>query len=301
MFFGKFDTMEIHTIQQLLESTQLEQIEDNIFRGESHNVGSPSIFGGQILSQALDAAMQTVPDDRVAHSFHGYFILPGDWSKPVVFEVERIRNGGSFSTRRIVAIQNGRAIFNSSASFQIRQKGFEHQMEMPKNVPPPEDLPNSLNIIKDYGKYIPDQTRKFLAIPRPLEFRPERMLDYFAKESLAPSRNVWVKTKGKLDTDDINLHQKILAYASDYNLLTTAIMPHQDRTSFAKLQMASLDHAMWFHQDFRVDEWLLYVVDSPNAHNARGFTRGSFFTQDGRLVASVAQEGLMRTFQPKPK
>lgn len=293
--------MEIHNIQEFLERTKLEPIEDNIFRGESHNVGSPHIFGGQILCQALDAAMQTVPEDRVAHSFHGYFILPGDWSKPVVFEVERIRNGGSFSTRRIVAIQNGRAIFNSSASFQIRQEGFEHQIQMPKGVPAPDTLPNSNQIVEDYGKYIPERTRKFMAIPRPLEFRPERMLDYFSKESLPPTRNVWVRAKGKLDTDDINVHRKILAYASDYNLLTTAIMPHQDKTSFAQLQMASLDHAMWFHQDFRVDEWLLYAVDSPSTHNARGFTRGSFFTQDGRLVASVAQEGLMRTFQPKAK
>lgn len=285
-------------VSELLERTKLEQIEDNIFRGESHDMGSPNIFGGQILGQALDAAMHTVPEDRIAHSFHGYFILPGDLTKPVVFEVERIRNGGSFSTRRIVAIQNGKAIFNSSASFQLRQEGLEHQIEMPKKIANPDQLIDDRELGKQYAEYLPKIFKEYLEIPRPIEFRPVEIFDYFKPESLSPFRNVWIKARGKMG-DDIKEHQKVLAYASDYNLLTTAIRPHQHEVTIPQLQMASLDHAMWFHREFRADEWLLYALDSPSASNARGFTRGNFFTQDGKLVASVVQEGLLRRKRKK--
>lgn len=283
---------------ELLKQTELEQIELNIFRGSSHNMGSPNIFGGQILAQALDAAMHTVPEDRIAHSFHGYFILPGDFTKPVIFEVERIRDGGSFTTRRIVAIQNGRAIFNSSASFQLRQEGLEHHIETPKDVPQPEELMDDIEVGKQYAEYLPKSVRKYLEIPRPIEFRPVEIFDYFKPESLSPYRNVWIRARGKMG-DNINEHQKVLAYASDYNLLATSIRPHQHEVNISQLQMASLDHTMWFHREFRADEWLLYALDSPSASNARGFTRGNVFTKEGVLVASVVQEGLIRKRRKK--
>lgn len=285
-------------VSELLEQTQLEQIELNIFRGRSHDMGSPNIFGGQILAQALDAAMQTVTEDRLAHSFHGYFILPGDFTKPVIFEVERIRDGGSFSTRRIVAIQNGRAIFNSSASFQLKQEGLEHQIEMPADVTPPEKLVDDRVIGEQYAEFLPKSIQKYLKIPRPIEFRPVEIFDYFKPESLPPFRNVWIRARGKMG-DNLNEHKKVLAYASDYNLLSTSILPHQHEVNIPQLQMASLDHAMWFHRDFRADEWLLYAIDSPSSSNARGFTRGNFFTTDGKLVASVVQEGLIRKRRKK--
>ncbi len=285
-------------VQELLKETDLEQIEDNIFRGNSHDVGSPHIFGGQILAQALHAAVMTVPEDRIAHSFHGYFILPGDLTKPVVFEVERIRDGGSFTTRRIVAIQNGRAIFNSSASFQLRQEGLSHQIDMPENIPAPDTLVDDRVIAENYVEYIPQSLRRFLEIPRPIEFRPIEIFDYFKPESLPPFRHVWIRARGKMG-NAIGDHQKVLAYASDYNLLSTSILPHQHEVNMPQLQMASLDHAMWFHREFRADEWLLYSIDSPSASNARGFTRGNFFKQDGTLVASVVQEGLIRKRRKK--
>lgn len=283
---------------ELLKHTALEQIENNIFRGQSHNVGSPNIFGGQILAQALHAASLTVDKDRIAHSFHGYFILPGDFTKPVIFEVERIRDGGSFTTRRIVAIQNGRPIFNSSASFQLVQEGLSHQIEMPKDIPSPDTLVDDRIIADQYANFLPKSLRKFLEIPRPIEFRPVEIFDYFKPESLPPFRNVWIKARGKMG-DERNEHLKVLAYASDYNLLSTSILPHQHEVNMPQLQMASLDHAMWFHRKFRADEWLLYAIDSPSASNARGFTRGNFFTQEGVLVASVVQEGLIRKRRKK--
>ncbi len=285
-------------VKELLEQTDLEQIENNIFRGESHDVGSPQIFGGQILAQALHAAICTVPKDRIAHSFHGYFILPGDLTKPVIFEVERIRDGGSFTTRRIVAIQNGKAIFNSSASFQLKQEGLSHQIEMPENVTPPEELIDDRIIAEQYADYLPKSIKKYLEIPRPIEFRPVEIFDYFKPASLPPFRNVWIRARGKMN-DNIGSHQKVLAYASDYNLLSTSILPHQHEVNIPQLQMASLDHAMWFHREFRADEWLLYAIDSPSASNTRGFTRGNFFTQSGELVASVVQEGLIRKRRKK--
>ncbi len=280
-------------VQELLKETNLERIEDNIFRGNSHDVGSPMVFGGQVLAQALHAAILTVPKDRIAHSFHGYFMLPGDFRKPIVYQVERIRDGGSFTTRRIVAIQNGKAIFNSSASFQLKQEGLNHQIEMPKNLTPPKDLLDDRVMAEQYAEYLPPSIKKFLSIPRPIEFRPVEIFDFFKREKLPPFRNVWMRARGKMD-DDIANHHKVLAYASDYNLLSTAILPHQDEVTFPELQVASLDHAMWFHREFRADEWLLYSIDSPSTSNARGFTRGNFFTEDGILVASVVQEGLMR-------
>lgn len=279
------------TTEELLKSLALETIEHNIFRGHNHDVGSPHVFGGQVLSQSLDAAIITVPEDRVIHSFHAYFILPGNLKQPIVFEVERLRDGGSFTTRRVTAIQKGQAIFIMAASFQLIQPGFEHQIEMP-DVTPPDELKSDLEILQSFGDDLPESIKKFNR-KRPIEFRPVNPFSFITPESQEPFRHVWFKANGEVPNDQ-NIHRRLLTYASDYNLLTTAVLPHQDQTSIAHLRIASLDHAMWFHHDVDFSQWLLYALDSPSASNSRGFTRGNVFTQDGKLVASVAQEGLMR-------
>lgn len=277
-------------ISNLLEAIDLEQIEENIYRGASHSIGGKRVFGGQVLAQAMKAASLTVPEDRVVHSLHGYFILPGDVTKPIIYDVDRIRDGGSFTTRRVVAIQNGRAIFNSSASFQIREEGFEHQISMP-NVPHPDNLMNAEGLAEAYKNKLPERVLQGLLRPRPIEFRPVEKPTFLNPRKGNPYSHVWMRANGKMP-DDLVAHRTVLAYASDYNLLSTALQPHG--VTFGELIAASLDHAMWFHRDFRADEWLLYALDSPSASNARGFTRGNIFDQSGRLVASVTQEGLIR-------
>lgn len=279
-------------VQELLDLLQLEPIEENLFRGTSKSVGSSTVFGGQVLAQALAAAMQTVPLDRQVHSLHAYFILAGDLHQPIVFQVERIRDGGSFSTRRVKAIQKGEAIFLMSASFQLAQEGFEHHLPMP-NVSPPDWLVSWEDLAEKFGDMLPENIRRFLNLDRPVEFRPVELINPALPGKSQPFRHVWIKTKGEMP-EDLRLHQQVLAYSSDYNLLTTALLPHGSEATFGNVQLASLDHAMWFHRPFRADEWLLYAIDSPSASNARGFTRGNFFSQDGRLVASVVQEGLIR-------
>lgn len=279
-------------IQELLGLLNLEAIEENIFRGQSRSVGSQRVFGGQVLAQALQAAIRTAPEDRFVHSLHAYFILPGDIELPIVFEVDRIRDGGSFTTRRIKAIQKGQAIFNMSASFQKNQEGFDHQISMP-NVTPPGGLMSWDQLVEEFGAKLPENIRRFLEIDHPIEFRPVERIHPMPAGKRQPQRHVWMRAKGEMP-DDIAAHQSVLAYASDYNLLTTALLPHGDLAAGANIQLASLDHGMWFHRDFRMDEWLLYAIDSPSASGARGFTRGSIFDREGRLVASVVQEGLMR-------
>lgn len=282
-------------ITSLLQLLDLEPIEENIFRGQSESVGSERVFGGQVLAQALHSAMRTVPEDRVVHSLHAYFILPGDVSLPIIFEVDRIRDGGSFTTRRVKAIQKGRAIFNMSASFQLEQQGFDHQLSMP-NVQSPEGLMSWDELVAEFGDKLPAGIRRFLEIAHPIEFRPVERVHPMLSGKQQPTRHVWMRSKGQMP-EHPQAHQAVLAYASDYNLLTTALLPHGDQAAKVPVQLASLDHAMWFHRPFRADEWLLYAIDSPSASNARGFTRGSIFTQDGHLVASVAQEGLVRALE----
>jgi acyl-CoA thioesterase-2 len=279
-------------VSELLSLLDLERIEMNLFRGESRTVGSPRVFGGQVMAQALSAAMRTVPEDRFVHSFHGYFVLPGDLEIPIIFEVDRIRDGGSFTTRAVKAIQNGKAIFLLTASFQLEQEGFDHQVEMPK-VLGYEELVSYDGMAKQFGDQLPKNIHKVLSIERPIEFRPVEFLNPFAAEVYEPVRNVWLKTKGEMPADR-RQNNLVLAYASDYNLLTTALFPHGKAIDHRNLQIASLDHAMWFHRPFRADEWLLYSIDSPSASGARGFTRGNIFDSEGKLVASVVQEGLMR-------
>lgn len=284
--------VENSTLRALLALLNLERIEQNIFRGGNRDIGSGRVFGGQVLAQALVAAARTVEADRSAHSLHGYFILPGDMDAPIVYEVDRIRDGRSFTTRRVVAIQHGRAIFNLSASFQVEEGGPEHQAEMPE-VPGPEDLPRDLELIRAEADRIPEAVRAVYTQDRPIEFRPIDPLDRFHPERRPPRKHVWFRAVGPMPDAPL-CHQAVLAYASDYGLLGAALLPHGLSFLRPELQAATLDHALWFHRPFRVDEWLLYEMDSPSAYGARGFTRGSIFTREGTLVASAAQEGLLR-------
>lgn len=279
-------------IKELIKLLDLEKIEENIFRGQSTSIGSPRVFGGQVLAQALNAAIRTAPDDRYVHSLHAYFILPGDIEQAIIFNVDRIRDGGSFTTRRVMAIQKGQPIFLMAVSFQLVQEGFDHHVSMP-NVSGPEHLVSWDDIAEKYSEHLPENLRRFLNIERPIDFKPVELENPALPGKRQPFRHVWMKPKGEIP-DDRGLHQTALAYASDYNLLTTALLPHGNEASFGNVQLASLDHAMWFHRDFRWDDWVLYAIDSPSASNARGFTRGNIFTQDGRLIASVVQEGLVR-------
>ena len=276
---------------ELLKVLDLELIDTNLYRGGNHDIGAHHVFGGQVLSQALHAAMMSVTEDRFVHSMHAYFVLPGDLQHPIIYNIDQVRDGGSFTTRRVRAIQHGKDIFILAASFQLKQEGFDHQIEMPK-IPGPEKLYSDQDLLEKYADLIPESYRRYLR-PRPIEFRPVDPSNFLGNEDQEPIRYVWFKAKGKLP-QDIRVHQRLLAYASDYNLLTTALQPHQEEAVQHKVQLASIDHAMWFHRDFAIDHWLLYMVDSPSAGNARGFTRGSIFTEDGILVASVVQEGLLR-------
>lgn len=281
----------MQTIEELINLLDLERIEENIFRGQNYQAPWKRVFGGQVLAQSIHAAYQTVPEDRQLHSFHGYFILTGDISKPIIYDVDRIRDGGSFTTRRIVAIQHGTPIFNMSASFQKVQEGFDHQIEMP-HVPPPESVTSDDEIAEKLKDKMSQTFRRF-TIARPIDFRRVEAVNPLERKNLPPYQHVWFKSKGPLP-DDKRLHQEVLAYASDYNLLSTALFPHREDIELNKIFLASLDHGMWFHRDFRIDEWLLYALDSPSTSNSRGFTRGNIFNQSGKLVASVVQEGLIR-------
>ena len=278
-------------IETLLAILDLEPLEHNLFRGLSPQVGWQRVFGGQVIGQALVAAARTV-EGRRAHSLHAYFMRPGDPSVPILYEVDRIRDGNSFATRRVVAIQHGQAIFSMSASFQIEEPGFDHQIPMP-NVPPPEELPSEAELRELYLHAAPQSVRRYWEHERPIELRPVDLRHYVSREPLEPSQSVWVRATGALP-DDVDVHRCVLAYASDMTLLDTSLFAHGRAIFDHDLQVASLDHALWFHRPFRADDWLLYAMDSPSASGARGFNRGSLFSRDGRLVASVAQEGLIR-------
>ena len=280
----------MNLIQDLLHQFELERLEVNLFRGESRDIGSPQVFGGQVLGQALMAASSTV-EGRVVHSLHAYFLRRGDFNLPIVYQVDRNRDGGAFSSRRVIAIQNGAPIFTFSASFQEPEAGLDHQIAM-VDVPPPESLPND-RLPPELLAKLPEKMRRFMELERPFEFRRVDPIDYLHPKKVPPQQRVWLRAIGRLPDDDA-LHRCLLAYVSDYNLLNTALLPHAASWISGKLFMASIDHAMWFHRPFRLDDWVLYSIDSPSASGARGFARGSFFTRDGRLAASTAQEGLIR-------
>ncbi|HVJ90342.1 MAG TPA: acyl-CoA thioesterase II [Labilithrix sp.] len=281
-----------HVLDDLVKQLALERIEENLFRGQSQDLGWGTVFGGQVLGQALSAAAQTVPSERHVHSLNAYFLRPGDVTKPIVYEVDRIRDGTSFTTRRVVAIQNGKAIFHLGTSFQKEEPGFEHQDPMPA-VPPPEAAVSD----RDRFAAIADRLPKFAVeqarAERPIELRFVDEIDLLNPTKRPARRLVWLRAAGKLP-DDPALHAYLLAYASDFALVSTALLPHGVNWLTPGIQLASIDHAMWFHRPARIDDWLLYVMDSPAAHGARGLARGTFFTKDGVLVASTAQEGLMR-------
>ena len=279
-------------LPELLALLDLEPIEVNIFRGVSPKTRSERVFGGQVLAQALVAANRTVGDDRLAHSLHAYFILGGDPKAPILYEVDRSRDGGSFATRRVVAIQHGRQIFNMGVSYHVDEPGVSHQFDMP-DVPAPETLQTEGERRAAVLDRVPEKDKPWFTRERPIEQVHTDPLDFWEPEKRKPFQNIWMKTNGALP-DDPKLHQCMLAYASDMSLLDTCLLPHALSWMSGKLMMASLDHAMWFHTRFRMDEWLLYAQDSPAAGGARGFNRGSVYTRDGKLVASVAQEGLMR-------
>lgn len=282
----------------LLDLLNLEQIDENIYRGQNYQAPWGRVFGGQVMAQAVHAARRTVPDDRFLHSLHGYFILGGDISTPIIFQVDRIRDGRSFTTRRVVAVQRGKAIFNLSASFQKAEKGFEHQISMP-NVPSPDALITDKEWAAKYKKELPNMYKRY-TVDRPIEFRPVEKFDPINLKNKHPFRHIWLKAKDVIESDDPRVHKEVLAYASDYNLMGTSLLPHRADFNRELMQMASLDHAMWFHHDFKADEWLLYALDSPAASNSRGFNRGNFFNVEGKLVASVVQEGLIRLRKPRP-
>ncbi|MEM8743464.1 MAG: acyl-CoA thioesterase II [Pseudomonadota bacterium] len=286
----------VSAVKQLLSILDLEQLEHNLFRGRSPDDGWQRVFGGQVIGQALVAAERTV-ENRMAHSLHAYFMRPGDPAVPIIYEVDRIRDGRSFNTRRVVAIQHGHAIFSMSASFHLEEEGFEHQPEMP-DVPKPEDLPSLNDIKEQFLDQMPANIKRYFERERPIELRPVDSSRFFDLKKRPPRQSIWIRATDKLP-DDPALHQCALAYASDFSLLDTALVAHGRLLFDPALMMASLDHAMWFHRPCRADTWLLYTMDSPAANGARGFCRGSIFTSDGVLVASVAQEGLIREIQPR--
>ena len=279
-------------LDTLVSLLDMETLETHLFRGASQDLGFRQLFGGQVLGQALSAASKTVDAGRQAHSLHGYFLRAGDAGKPVIYQVEPVRDGATFSTRRVMAIQNGRPIFTCSASFHIREEGFSHQATIP-DVPPPEQLVSDAELTPELSRLLNDEKRIKMLRDKPIETRPVQVLDPLHPQRSKPVKQVWFKASGTLP-DCPALHRYLLAYTSDFSLLTTSLLPHGASIWQPQMQVASLDHAIWFHDDVRMDEWLLYSMDSPWSRGGRGFARGSIFSRDGRLVASVAQEGLTR-------
>ncbi|WP_010487323.1 acyl-CoA thioesterase II [Pseudomonas sp. S9] len=279
-------------LDDLVALLSLETIEENLFRGVSQDLGFRQLFGGQVLGQCISAASQTMDDARHVHSMHGYFLRPGDPTLPIVSQVDRVRDGGSFSTRRVMAIQKGQPIFTCSASFQADEPGFSHQIEMP-DIPGPEDLQSETELARQVAHLLPERMRERALSDKPIDIRPVTVGNPFKPEVTEPVKYVWFKADGTLPESPA-LHKYILGYASDFNLLTTSMLPHGISVWQKFMQVASLDHSLWFHCNLRMDDWLLYAMDSPWAGNARGFARGSVFNRQGKLVASVAQEGLIR-------
>ena len=279
-------------VSELIELLTLERLEDNLFRGQSRDIGTKYVFGGQVLGQALSATQATLDTARNAHSLHAYFLRAGDTDHPIVYQVDRTRDGGSFSVRRVTAIQHGKPIFFLAASFQQEEAGGEHQLTMPE-VPKPEDIEPSPAVPADVLAKLPTKVQRWLSRMGPFEFRHVYPRDELNPPKRPPFQQVWFRLSERVG-DAPELHRALLAYASDFHLLGTATFPHGISYYQPNVQMASLDHALWFHRPFRADDWLLYSLDSPTAQNARGLARGLIYTRDGRLVASVAQEGLIR-------
>jgi acyl-CoA thioesterase II len=279
-------------LKDLLTLLSLEKIEQGLYRGQSQDLGFKALFGGQVMGQALSAAQESVELDRHVHSLHSYFLRPGDAAKPVIYEVENIRDGRSFNTRRVKAIQNGKAIFYMTASFQLEEKGFDHQTDMPK-VTGPDELPSFTDFIFDNQQYIPENVRgKFLS-EKPIELKPVEQYNWIKPEKSEPICHMWIKANGQLP-DDPRIHKYMLAYTSDFHFLPTALFSHGVSHWQPNFQIATIDHAMWFHRPFRFDDWLLYVMESPTSIGGRGLVRGQIYNQAGDLVATTMQEGVIR-------
>jgi len=279
-------------LQNLLNLLNLEKLEEGLFRGQSEDLGLRQVFGGQVVGQALYAAKQTVPEERIIHSFHSYFLRPGDSKKGIIYDVETLRDGKSFSARRVSAVQNGQPIFYMTASFQAPESGFEHQNAMPE-VPGPETLASEQDLAQKMAHLLPEKVREKFIAERSLEIRPVQIHNPLKGRVDEPVRQVWIRANGGLPAD-LRIHQYLLGYASDLNFLPVALQPHGKGFLEADMQVATIDHSMWFHRPFNFSDWLLYSVVSTSASGARGFVRGEFYNQQGVLVASTVQEGVMR-------
>lgn len=280
-------------MQKLLSLLDLEPLERDLFRGRSPQVGWQRVFGGQVIGQALVAAQRTIEAGRFVHSLHGYFMRPGDPSVPIIYRVERLRDGSSFSTRQVVAIQHGEAIFSLSASFHVDETGLQHQVTMPDNITAPESLVGITEIKQQFQEIAPPAVKRYLEREQPIEIRPLSLEHFVTNNKLPPVQNVWVRATGAVP-DDRALQAAVLAYLSDMTLLDTSLYPHGSSVFDPMMQAASLDHSMWFHHPCKLDDWLLYSQDSPVSSGARGFNRGAIYSRDGILIASTAQEGLIR-------
>lgn len=289
----------MNSAEDLLGILILEEVKTNQFKGISRAVGSPNVFGGQVLAQALNAAYRTILNQRVLHSMHAYFLEAGDLNLPITYEVGDIRNGGSFSTRRVTAKQGEIIIFILAASFHKKEDGHEHQLKMKKDIKQPEELLSWTEILAQFGDVLPNKMKEFLQIDRPVDFKPTMIVNPLDKKSLPPNADIWFKLKGNSLKLDLATKQQILTYISDYNILSAALNPHADTANYDNTQVASLDHSMWFFRDFDFNDWMLFSFESPSTFGARGFTRGDIFSRDGMLIASVAQEGLMRPMKKR--
>lgn len=283
------------TVDDLLNILTLDQLDSHTFSGISKTIGSPNVFGGQVLAQALHAAYQTILKERIVHSLHSYFLLPGNLELPITYKVTEMRNGGSFSTRRVTAIQEDKTIFILAASFHKREDGHNHQEIFENNIKQPEELLSWTEMLDQYGDFLPSKMKSFLSIERPVDFKPLEIQNPFEAKDLPAVEEVWFKLKGNTNKElNLSTKQEILTYISDYNILNAALKPHASKANYGNTQMASLDHSMWFFRDFDYNDWMLFSAKSPSTSGARGFATGNIFTRDGKLIASVAQEGLMR-------
>lgn len=278
----------------LLNILVLKETGTNQFSGISKTIGSDTVFGGQVLAQALNAAYRTIKNKRILHSTHAYFLEAGNLNLPITYKVSILRDGGSFSSRRVTAMQNGTVIFILAASFHKKEEGYEHQIEFPRNIKQPEELDSWEDMLEQFGSLLPKKLKHFLEIPRPIIFKPMVSPNPFDQVDLPPTNAVWFKLKGVVKELDLDIKQQILTYISDYNILTVALNVHGSKAHWGNTITASLDHSMWYFRDFDFEDWMLYSLETPSTSNARGFARGNIFSRKGKLIASVAQEGLMR-------
>jgi len=284
----------MNNTKELIALLNLDKLDNHTFSGTSVTIGSAIVFGGQVLAQAINAAYRTVPENRFLHSLHSYFLEAGDLTLPIQYKVDEMRNGGSFSTRRVTASQNQKTIFILAASFHKKEKGFEHQTQMESNLKQPEELLSWVDMVDKFGAVLPKSIKSFLSIKRPVDFKPVEVKNPLKPENKKPVEHIWFKLKGDIPEMDTALKHQILTYISDYNVLNAAFNPNGKEYSFANTMTASLDHSMWFFRDFDFNDWMLFSAESPNTFGARGLVKGNIFTREGKLVASFSQEGLMR-------